>query len=246
MELDGTLTSTTYLVDGVRNFFVLDVSLIGGIVEDEGVVLQGIVHPLAQLLFSNNRTCRVVRIAQVDDVDATIGNLRHKAVFGITRHIHDVRPAAVVALPASTTNHHVRIDVNRIDRIGNTNGVIPAHQLLDIACITLGTIVDKDLVAVEMDAAGQKIVLEDGITQEIIALLRTIAAKALTGSLLGCHLVCSLMDGFNNSGSQGLCHIAYTQRYDVTLRMRSLKGIDLFGDISEQVVVRQLQEMIVY
>ena len=93
-----------------------------------------------------------------------------------------------------------------------------------------------------MDAAWQEVVLQDSITQEIVALLWAISTK----SLLRCHLVGSLMDGFNNGGSQGLCHIANAQRDDVNFGMHGLKGVNFFGDISEQVVVRQLQEVIVY
>ena len=46
-ELDGALASSTNLVDAMGNILILYVGLIGCIVEDEGIILQRIVHPLA-------------------------------------------------------------------------------------------------------------------------------------------------------------------------------------------------------
>ena len=47
MELYGTLAGTTNLIDAVGNAVVLNISLVGSIVEDERVVMQGVVHPFA-------------------------------------------------------------------------------------------------------------------------------------------------------------------------------------------------------
>ena len=93
-----------------------------------------------------------------------------------------------------------------------------------------------------MDAARQEVVFQDGIPQEVVALLGTISSETLFGG----HLVGSLMDGLDDSWCQRLRHVADTQRDDFLFRMHGLEGVNLFGDISEQVVVRQLQEVIVY
>ena len=58
----------------MRDVGILYVSLIGGIEEDERIVLQGVVHPLAQFLLRDDRSRRVVRKAEVDDI--------HWAAFG--------------------------------------------------------------------------------------------------------------------------------------------------------------------
>ena len=206
VELDSTLAGTTNLVDAMGNLIVLDVSLISSIVEDECIVLKRVVYPLAQLGLRDNGTCGVVRIAQVDHINAAVGQLGHKTVLGIARHIQHIRPTTIL-LNSRTTNHHVRIDVNRIDRIGNADRVIPAHQFLNVTRIALGAIVDKHLVAIQMDTTWQEIVLQDSIAQEIVALLRSVATEPLTGG----HFVGSLVDSLDNGWCQWLRYIAYAQ-----------------------------------
>ena len=241
VELDGALTGTTNLVNAMWNLIVLDVSLISSIVEDECIVLKRVVYPLAQLGLRDNRTCGVVRIAQVDNINAAVGQLGHKAVLGITRHIQHIRPTTIL-LNSRTTNHHVRIDINRIDRIGNADRVIPAHQLLNITRIALGTIVDKHLVAIQMYSAWQEIVLQDSITQEIVALLWSVSTETLSGS----HLVGGLVDSLDNGRCQWLRYIAYAQRNNIYFWVHGLKGVYLFCNVGEQIIVRQLQEVVVY
>ena len=233
MELDGTLTGTTDLVDAMRNLFILDVGLISSIVENERVVLQGVVHPLAQLFLGNHRSRGVVGVAKIDHIHPLIRNLRNEVVLGITGHVDHIRPSTVL-LNTCPSDHHIRVDIDGIDRIGNANGVIPAHQFLNVSRITLGTVVDEHLVTVEMNAAREEVVLQDGITQEIVTLLRTVAAESLTGG----HLVGSLMNGFNHGGCQRLGNITDAKTDYINLRVGGLEGIHLLGNISEQVVVR--------
>ena len=241
MELDGTFARTTNLVDRVRNLVVLNISLIGSIVEDKRIVLQRVVNPLAQFGLRNHRARGVVGITQINHIHTAVGQLRHKTVLGITWHIQHIRPTAIL-LHTGTPNHHVRIDIHRIDGIGDANGIVPAHQLLNVTRITLGTIVHKHLVAVQMDATRQEIVLQDSITQEIVALFGSVAPESLTSG----HLVGSLMDGLDNSRCQWLRNIAYTQRNNIHFGMHRLKGVYLFCNVGEQIVVRQFQEVVVY
>ena len=217
----------------MRNLFILNIGLISSIVENERVVLQGVVHPLAQLFLGNHRSRGVVGVAEVDHIHPLIRNLRNEVVLGITGHVDHIRPTTVL-LNTCPPNHHIRVDIDGIDRIGDANGVVPAHQFLNISRITLGTVVDEHLVTVEMNAAREEVVLQDGITQEIVTLLRTVAAESLAGS----HLVGSLMDGFNDGGCQRLGYITDAQTDHINLRVGGLEGIHLLGNISEQVVVR--------
>ena len=86
------------------------------------------------------------------------------------------------------------------------------------------------------------IVLEDGFTEEVVALLRTIAAKALDGA----HLVGSLVHGLDDGWCQGLGDVTDTQGDHIGLGVHHLEGIDLFGNVGEQVVVLQVQKVNVY
>ena len=242
MELDGALAGATNLVDRTGNLRVADIGGVGGIVKDEGVVLQGVVHPLAQLGFGDDGTCGVVGVAQVDHVDGTtLGQLGHKTVLGRGGQVAHIGPASV-AESATATYHHVGVDIDGVDGIGDANEVVPVEQLLEVTRIALCTIVDKDLVDIEVDATRQEVVLEDGFTEEVVTLLRTIAAKTLDGA----HLVGGLVHGLDHSGCQGLRDVADTQGDDVGLGVHHLEGIDLLSNVGEQVVVLQVQEMNVY
>ena len=123
-ELDGAFAGTANLEDGVGYLRVLDVGLIGGIVEDEGIVLQCVVHPLAQLLLGDNRTRGVVRIAEVDDIDGTtFRKVRNKTVLSIGGHIAHVGPATIF-IDAAAAYHHVGVDIDGIDGVGHTDEVL--------------------------------------------------------------------------------------------------------------------------
>ena len=80
-KLDGALLCAAYLVDRVRYVVVLDVRLVGCIVEDERVVSQRILHPLLQFCLREHGSRRVVRVAEVNHVYAMVGNLRYEAVL---------------------------------------------------------------------------------------------------------------------------------------------------------------------
>ena len=210
MKFDGHLLGPLYLVDGVRDVIVLDIGFVGRIIEYQRVVFQGVVHPFFEFFLADHRACGVVGIAQVDDIHTAVGYLGHKAVFLRTRHIGHIAPFAV-GLAARPSTHDVRVDVNGIDGVGDTDAVVPAHQLADVAGIALGTIVDKDFAGVEVYASGQKIVLHDGLTQKQIALFGTVAMK----TFLHRHVVHGLVHGLDDSGTQRPCHIAYAEADDV-------------------------------
>ena len=67
-ELDGTGSGALDLIDGVGHILLGDEGLIGGVVEDDGAVGVGVVHPRLQLLLGGYRAGGVVGEAQVDDV----------------------------------------------------------------------------------------------------------------------------------------------------------------------------------
>ena len=98
------------------------------------------------------------------------------------------------------------------------------------------------LAPVQADASGEEVVFQDGIAQEVVTLLGPVAAETL---LVG-HLVGGLVHGLDDGGAEGLGDVADAQRDDVGFGMDGLEGIHLLGDVGEQVVVRQFQEVFVY
>ena len=115
-------------------------------------------------------------------------------------------------------------------------------QFLEVACVALGTVVDEHLVDAEVDATRQEVVLRDGLAQEVVALLRAVAMKSAGSG----HLVDGLVHGLSDSRAQGLGDVANAERDDIRLGVHHLKGIHLLGDVGEQIVRLEVQEVDVY
>ena len=81
MELYGTFFSARKLVDAVGNVLPTDVSLVGCVIEDERFVFECIVNPSFQLLSFQCHTLRIVRVAEVNDIDMLLRQIRHEVVF---------------------------------------------------------------------------------------------------------------------------------------------------------------------
>ena len=106
-ELNSTPFRPTNLVDAMRDVRVLDVGFVGGVEEDESIVLQRVVHPLSQFLLGDDGTRGVVGIAEVDDFDGTsLGDFGHEAILRRDGHEAHIGPVAV-AVSATTSDHHV-------------------------------------------------------------------------------------------------------------------------------------------
>ena len=108
---------------------------------------------------------------------------------------------------AAATYHDIRVDIDRIDRVGHADVVIPVEQLLEVARVALRAVVDEYLINVKAHSARQEIVLQYGLAQEVVALLRPVATEALCRS----HLVSGTVHGLYNSRTERLRHIAYAE-----------------------------------
>ena len=184
------------------------VSLVCCIIKYQGIVLQRIVHPLAQLCPRYHGTRRVVRITQIYYIKRTATwYLRHEAVLRSGGHIGHVRPSALLLVCATASYHDIGVDIDRIDRVCHADMVIPVEQLLEVAGIALGTVVDEYLINVKTHSAREEIVLQYGLTQEVISLFRTVATESLCRS----HLVSGTVHGLYHGRTERLRHIAYAE-----------------------------------
>ncbi len=208
--------------------FVLYVSLVGSVVEDDAVVVQSIVHPLAQLSLWDDHAGWVVGIAEVYHIYAMVGYLRNKAVALCARHVCNIAPSPVFKY-AGASVHHVRVYVDGIDRVCHGHRVIPSHQFADVSGVAFGSVVNEHFTWVEMNASWQIVVLHDGLAQKGVALLRTVAVEGF----LVRHLVYRLVHGLYDSRAQWLRNVAYAKAYDVRFGMRGLKGIHLLRNVCE-------------
>ena len=169
-----------------------------------------------------------------------VWNLRDEVVALITWHIGYVAPLAILK-DSRSANHHVRVDIYWINRVGDADVVIPSQNLLDISRIALGSIVHEDLVGIEMNAARQEVVLDDSLTEEVVASFRTVAAE---GSLYG-HLIHCLVHRLDDGRAEGLGYITDAQTDNSLFRVGNLVSVYLLCDVGKQVIASQLQEMFI-
>src|SRR5699024_10157563 len=134
--------------------FLADEALIGGIVQDDCMVLLGPLDPLGQLGGGVGSAGGVVGAAQVDDVriGGVVGH-GQEVVLGVGGHVAD-----------GAACHDVVVHIDRVDRVGNEDGVVHVRQVQQIAQVALGAVGDKDLAQLQLDAAAG-VILADGFPQ---------------------------------------------------------------------------------
>ena len=241
MELDGTFPCASDFVDGMRYFGIPNICLVSGIEEDERIVLQSIVHPLAKLLLGEHRTRWIVRIANVDDIHSPVGQGRYEIVFRSARQIHHIRPSTIIVLPSRTSNHGIRVKIDGIDGVGHSHGIVPTNQFLNVARVALGTIIDENLVHIEMNASRQEVVLQNSLAQKVVTLFWAIATESLNGR----HLVSGTMQCLYHCWTERLRDITNAETDEICLPACRAKHIHSLRNVGKQVVPWQFQKMFV-
>ena len=224
------------------DILLADESLIGGVVEDDGAVGVGVVHPRLQLLPGGYRAGGVVGEAEVDDVHLLTRGNRGKAVLLHTGHVDQLVPSAQLLLVVTgPAGHGVGIHIDRVHRVAHRHHVVQTEDVANVAAVALGAVGDKDLLRLDVHAPGGVVVLGNGLPQEVVALLRAIAVEALEGAHLGDGLVHSLDD----SRGQGAGHVADGQPDDLGAGVGGGVGGDPAVDLGEEVAAGQLQIVLV-
>ena len=224
-ELDGAFLRSLYLIDGVGHVVFADEGFVGGIEQNQRVVGERIVHPFLQLGLGQGGARGVVGVAEVDDVDALVRNLRDEVVLGGTRHVGDVAPLAVFLQYSGTSAHHVAVYIDRINRVGHAYAVVVAENVADVSRVALCSVVHEDFRRTEVDAAWKVIVLDDGFYQEVVSLLGTISTECPYVS----HLLHCLVHRFDADRWQWPGNVSDTQTDDLLLGMCYPESIYLLG-----------------
>ena len=214
----------------------LDKCFIGCVKQDERVVGEGIIHPFLQLRFGEGSARRIVRIAEVNDVDALVRNFGNEVVGGSAGHVGYVAPLAVLFQYAGTSAHHVAVNIYGIDGIGDPHTVVMAEDVADVSRIAFRPVVDEYFLRAEMNAARCVIVFNDGINQKVVSLFGAVSMKCLGVG----HLVHCLVHRLDAGLRQWAGNVSDTQTDDVLLGVRYPESIDLFGYVREQITARQL------
>src|SRR5690606_16479915 len=116
------------------------------VVENDGPVGAGVGDPIGELLAGGGGTGGIVGVAQVDEIDPALGNRGDEIIL---RRAGQVDQSGVGALFIGLTGipgHHVGVDVDRIDRIGDRDDIVTSENIEDIAGVALGTVGDEHLV----------------------------------------------------------------------------------------------------
>ena len=209
-----------------------DERLVGGIEEDERLVRVRPVHPCLELLLCGGGAGGVVRVAEIDHVHrlGKVGGRGNEPVGGGAGEV-DEPGIASVRRGAGAAGHHVGVDIDGIDGVGDGDLHVGAEQLLYVAAVALRAVGDEHLVGGNVDAAVLEVVLCDGFAQEGVALLRTVAAERLAGGLV----VDGPVEGGDDGRGERLGDVADAEADDLRAGVGVLVGLDAVGDLGEKV-----------
>ena len=112
---------------------------------------------------------------------------------------------AVCGKRSGASAHYVRVDINRINRVGYAYGIGLRKYVAEVARIALCAVADKHLRGVDIESGI--VVFDDGTAQKLVTLLGTVAAERVGRS----HLVDCLMHRFDTRRRQRTRHVADAQ-----------------------------------
>ena len=240
-ELDRDVPGAVNFIDRVRNGRVGDVGFIGGVIQNHRTVLLRVFDPTLQHLLGGNHAGRVIRIAQVNQVDPLPGKFRNEIVGGGNRKVNQAAVAATGIRRTRVSGHDVGIHVHRIYRIQHRDDVVFSEDIQDIPRITLGTVRDEDLIRVDLGSACLIIVFGNGLAQEIVALFGPIAAERRAFG----QLVDGRMHRLNHGGGKRFGDVADAQANDVRGRVLVAECLHPPADFRKQVAGGQLEIMLI-
>ena len=145
----------------MRNFRIGNVGLVGCVEQDQCVVLPRVIDPARKLFARRHRAGGIVWKTKINKIDMFLRRFGDKFVFRVARQINDSFVASVFARRAGVTGHHVRVDVNRVNRIGDRDFVLIAKNIENKTAIAFRSVRDKNLLVCDVDLAIAKILLRD-------------------------------------------------------------------------------------
>ena len=173
-ELDGDFTCPFDLVDRMRHFGIANECFVGGIEEDDGLILLGVSNPFGELRFGGDSSGRIVGEAEIDQIGRVVWDRRDVTIIRRAFEVSDAL-IATINIAAGATSHDVGVGVNRIHGIGNREGRIFREDFLDVGAIALRTVGNKDFISRDVAAAGCVIIGRDSVSEEAVTLLWAVA-----------------------------------------------------------------------
>ncbi len=205
-------------------------------------MLAGPRDPVGQACAGGHRARGIVRRTEVRDVRVGAGRrVREEAVGLGRREVEDARVAALVVGRPRAARHHVGVDVDGVDRVGHRDPRVRGEDLLDVSAVLLAAVGDEDLVGGDLDAARAVVVLADRVDQEVVAVLRPVAAEALRAR----HLVGGPVERGDDRRGQGLGDVADAQADQLRVGVGVGEGRHAAPDLGEEIARRELQIVLV-
>ena len=161
----------------MRDLRIGDVGLIRCVEENDRSGAPSVIYPSFELFPGGDRTSWVVRKAEINEIDALFRDFRNKIVFLRAREINKPLVGARVVRGPSMTGHHVGVDVNRVNRIDDSDTILMAKNIQNIAAIAFGTVGDKNLIVFDIQIPLAIVVFRDGVTKKLIPLFWPITAE---------------------------------------------------------------------
>ena len=242
-ELDGAIAGAFDFVDGAGDGGVLDEGLVGGVVEQDGFVFEGVGDPGFELGAGGGGAGGVVGVAEVDEVDGFGGNLGDKAVLGVALEVDEAFVGAVFIGVAGVADHDIGVDVNGVNGVGDGDFIAGAEDIEDVAGVALGAVGDEDFVGFDIEAAGLEVVVGDGVAEEVVALLRAITFEGFGNALFVDGVMHGVADGFGE-GFGDVADAAADEAFG-TLGVGFIEDFDATGDFREEVSGFQLEVVFV-
>ena len=130
--------------------------------------------------------------------------------------------------------HGVGIHIHGIDRVGDGHHRVVGEKLLHVGYVALGAIGDEHLV--RLNVQSFVVVVQNGLNQKIIAVIRAVAPKGLGPA----HFPGRFLHGLHHGGGQRAGHIANAQTDQ--LRVRMLLSVFLYpaGDLRKEIAAGEL------
>ena len=159
------------------------------------------------------------------------------------RQINELRVSARFVGLAGVAGHHVRVHVNRINRVADGDFVFVAEDVEDVARVAFRAVADKNLVVGHVAAAVAEIILGDGGAQPFVALFRAVAFERFAHG----HFVHGLVHGGDGGGRQRFGHVADAAADEALggFGIRFAKNLHAPADFREKVAGFQFEIIVV-
>ena len=118
-EFDGAVARAGNFVNRMRQRRVGDVRLVSRVEQNDGLVFERVFHPRLKLRPVRRRAGRIVRRAKINHVHVPLRRFGNETVAGFARQINQLGISARLVGLAGVAGHHVRVHINRINRVAD-------------------------------------------------------------------------------------------------------------------------------